>query len=154
MKLRVERKWKKDTYTIGILYVDGVRFCETLEDKDRNLSQTDGINYILHTKVYGETAIPRGEYTVLMDVVSPKYAASSWYKKLCGGKVPRLQGVPGFEGILIHTGNTALDTNGCILVGRNKVTGGLTQSQSTMSVLYNKMSAAHKRGERITIEIV
>ena len=40
MKLEVVRKWKRDTYTIGALYVNGVRFCDTLEDKDRGLKQT------------------------------------------------------------------------------------------------------------------
>jgi hypothetical protein len=153
MKLRVERKWKKDTYTIGILYVDGVRFCETLEDRDRGLKQTDGLQSIITRKVYGETAIPSGIYTIYMNVVSPKYAAVTWYKNLCGGKMPRLSGVPGFDGVLIHPGNSALDTLGCILVGKNKVVGGLTQSKDTFKALYNKMASAHKRGESITIEI-
>ena len=154
MKLRVERKWKKDTYTIGILYVDGVRFCETLEDRDRGLKQTDGLQSIIARKVYGETAIPSGIYTIYMNVISPKYAAVTWYKNLCGGKMPRLSGVPGFDGVLIHPGNSALDTLGCILVGKNKVVGGLTQSKDTFKALYNKMASAHKRGESITIEIV
>ena len=88
-----------------------------------------------------------------MDVVSPKYSAVTFYQQLCGGRMPRLQNVPGFEGILIHPGNTALDSYGCVLVGRNKVKGGLTQSRDTFRALYNKMSMAHKAGEEITIEI-
>ena len=154
MKLRVDRRYKKDTYTIGYLYVDGVRFCNTLEDRDRGLKQSDSLSMIKSRKVYGETAIPTGTYIVTMDVVSGKYASSDWYRKLCGGKMPRLLGVPGFEGILIHPGNTALDTLGCILVGRNTAKGKLTASRETFAALYAKMTAAAKRGERITIEIV
>jgi len=153
MKLRVERRWKKSTYTIGILYINGQRFCETLEDKDRGLKQTDGLAAINALKVYGETAIPAGTYTVIMNVTSPKYAAVTWYNNLCGGKMPRLSGVPGFDGVLIHPGNSALDTLGCLLVGKNKVVGGLIQSKDTFKSLYKKMSEAYKKGEQITIEI-
>lgn len=153
MKLKVERRWKKDTYTIGILYVDGIRFCETLEDKDRGLKQTDPLSTIKCKKVYGETAIPTGIYTVQMNIISPKYAGISWYQKTCRGRMPRLENVPGFEGILIHPGNTALDSYGCLLVGRNTVKGQVTQSRDTFEKLYKKMRAASDRGEKITIEI-
>jgi hypothetical protein len=67
--------------------------------------------------------------------------------------MPRLKDVPGFEGILIHTGNTALDTLGCILVGKNTIKGKLTESKATFAKLYKQMKAAHDRGEEITIEI-
>ena len=154
MKLKIDRKWRKSTYTVGILYVDGVRFCETLEDKDRGLFQGDTLSQIKSLKVYGETAIPIGTYTVAMDVLSPKYSAVAWYKDLCGGKMPRLLDVPGFEGILIHPGNTALDSYGCILVGRNTKVGMVTESKATFKKLYRKMKAAHDRGEKITITIV
>ncbi len=133
--------------------MDGKRFRETLEDTDRGLKQTDSLKSIRDRKVYGETAIPTGTYKVLMDVVSPKYSSVAFYKTLCGGKMPRLQNVPGFEGILIHPGNSALDSYGCILVGANKVKGGLTQSRDTFRALYNLMSKAHKSGEEITITI-
>ena len=153
MKLVVERAWPKATYTIGRLFIDGERFYETLEDKDRMLFKDDPISLIRRTKVYGETAIPRGTYEVSMDIVSPKYAAVTWYKNLCGGRMPRLMDVPGFEGVLIHPGNTAIDTLGCILVGRNTKKGQLTISRDTFKALYRKMEAAWKRGEKITIEI-
>lgn len=153
MKLVVERAWPKATYTIGRLFVDNERFYETLEDKDRMLFKDDPISLIRRTKVYGETAIPRGTYEVHMDIVSPKYAAVTWYKNLCGGRMPRLMDVPGFEGVLIHPGNSAIDTLGCILVGRNTKVGQLTSSRDTFKALYRKMEAAWKRGEKITIEI-
>lgn len=154
MRIRVERRWKKDTYTIGVLFVDGVRFCETLEDKDRGLKQTDSLSYIKSRKIYQETAIPTGVYEIAMDITSPKYSASSWYKKLCQGKVPRLVNVPGWEGVLIHTGNNALQTAGCLLTGRNTKVGQLTESRATFEKLYKKMKAAYDRGEKISIEIV
>ena len=153
MKLTLERRWKKDTYTIGRLYVDGAFFCNTLEDKDRGLKQTDSLLSIQARKIYGETAIPTGTYDVNMDFASPKYSASKWYMDVCGGKPPRLMDVPGFYGILIHTGNTALDTLGCILVGRNTKVGQVTSSRDTFKALYKKMKSARDRGEKITITI-
>ena len=89
-----------------------------------------------------------------MDVVSPKYKAVKWYDDLCGGKMPRLEGVPGFDGILIHPGNTALDSWGCLLPGKNTKVGQVTASRETFKVLYGKMKDAHDRGEKITIEIL
>ena len=153
MKLELERKWPKATYTIGRLYVDGVFFCNTLEDRDRGLNQSDDLNYIKSRKVYGETAVPKGEYLVDMNVTSPKYAAVSWYHQLCLGKMPRLRDVHGFDGILIHPGNTALDTLGCILVGKNTKVGQLTESKETFKALYKEMKKASDRGEVIEITI-
>lgn len=154
MKLRLERRWPKATYTIGRLYVDGVYFCNTLEDRDRGLKQTDSKTVIASKKFYGETAIPKGEYSVVLNVLSPKYAGVSWYKQKTGGYMPRLLAVPGFDGILIHPGNTAVDTLGCILVGKNTQVGRLTQSKDTFAALYKKMKAAWDKGEGISIEIV
>lgn len=153
MELIVDRRWKQKTYTIGILYVDGKKFCNTLEDRDRGLKQTDAPTVILSKKIYGETAIPTGTYTVDMNTVSPKYSAVAWYKNLCGGKMPRLQSVPGFSGILIHPGTTALDSYGCLLVGDNLVKGKVLNSRANFSKLYKLMKAANDRGEKITITI-
>ena len=153
MKLTVDRKWKKETYTIGNLYVNGSLFCNTLEDRDRGIKQSDSLETIKKKKIYGETAIPTGKYKIDMNVTSPKYSAVKWYKNLCGGKMPRLKDVKGFEGILIHPGNTPFDTYGCILVGKNTIKGQVTQSKDTFSKLYKLMKAAYDRGETIEIEI-
>lgn len=153
MKILIDRKWKKETYTIGKLYVDGVLFCNSLEDKDRGLKQTDSLSTIQSKKVYAETAIPTGTYNVRMDIKSPKYSSYSWYKNLCGGYMPRLENVPGFSGILMHPGNTALDSSGCILVGKNTKVGQITDSKNTFSKLYKKMKKAYDKGEKITLEI-
>ena len=154
MKLRLERRWKKATYVIGVLFIDGIRYCETLEDADRGLKQTDPPTYIASRKVAGETAIPKGTYTVAMNVTSPKYAGVAWYYNFCRGKMPRLLAVPGFDGILIHPGNDALDTRGCILVGKNTKVGKLTESKACFQEVYRLMKSAADKGEKITIEIV
>ena len=155
MKLTIDRKWKKATYTIGRLYVDGIFYFNSLEDKDRGLRQTDPLTYISARKVAGETAIPTGTYTVAMNVTSPKYADVAWYWNFCRGKMPRLLAVPGFDGILIHPGgsNGPLDTRGCILVGKNTKVGKLTESRACFQELYKLMKGAADRGETITIEI-
>lgn len=155
MELKVERKWKKDTYTIGKLYINGVFFCNTLEDKDRGLTQKMSLMQIKSLKVHSQTAIPSGKYNIRMDVISPKYSLKPWFFSNChGGRVPRLENVPGFDGVLIHTGNTAADSSGCILVGKNDKVGMVTKSKDYFLQLYNKMYAAYKKGEKITITIV
>lgn len=153
MKLYLERKWPKATYTIGRLYIGNEYICNTLEDRDRGLRQTDSLSSIKSRKVHGETAIPKGTYGVTLNVTSPKYAGVAWYWQLCQGKMPRLLTVPGFEGILIHPGNTALDTLGCILVGKNTKVGKLTESKETFKALYKRLKKAADKGEEITIEI-
>lgn len=154
MNILVDRKWKKDTYTIGKLYVDDVPFCETLEDIDRGLKQSMSPYQIKKLKKTGVTAIPTGTYNIRMDIVSNKYSKKDWYVKNChGARLPRLENVPGFEGILIHPGNTDKDTEGCILVGRNKVKGQVINSKETFLQLYNKMYSAYLNNEQITITI-
>lgn len=154
MKLLLDRVWKKDSYTIGKLYVDDLFLCNTLEDTDRGLSQSMSLEEIKKIKKASITAIPVGVYTIDMDTVSPRFSKNSWFVKTCNGaKLPRLKDVPGFTGVLIHTGNTAKDTDGCILVGKNNVKGMVTNSKETFLCLYNKLITAHKKGEAITITI-
>lgn len=154
MKLLVERNWKKEGYTIGKLYVDGEFFCNTLEDKDRGLKSTMTLAEVKKLKVAGTTAIPTGTYSVNMNVISPRYSSKEWYIKNChGARMPRLEDVPGFIGILMHPGNTAAETDGCLLVGKNDVRGMVTKSKEYFLQLYNKMYTAYQRGEKIEITI-
>ena len=153
LELLLDRKYRKETYTIGNLYVDGEWFCNTLEDKDRGLSQTMTLEEINKIKVYGETAIPTGRYEVRMDIVSPKYNGVKWYKDNFGGRMPRLESVKGFSGILIHSGNTALDSNGCILVGLNKAKGKVLDSRSTFQKLWKVLEQARKTGKTIYLTV-
>ena len=154
MKIRVERRWPKVTYTIGRFYIDGIFYSDTLEDYDRGLRQSDPLRDIQRRKIAGETAIPKGTYEVQMNVTSPKYAGVAWYYNFCQGKMPRLKDVPGFAGILIHPGTSALDTKGCILVGKNTKVGKLTDSRACFMEVYKLMKEAADHGEKITIEIV
>lgn len=154
MELLSQRLWKKDTYTVSRFFIDGKRHYEILEDKDRGLKQTDSLAKIKRVKVPRETAIPTGRYEVRIDIVSPKYAAVAWYKKVCGGRMPRIMNVPGWSGVLIHPGSTALDSSGCLITGRNTIKGQLTRSRETWLAMYRKMEEAVKRGEKIYIEIV
>lgn len=154
MKILIERKWKKETYTIGKMYVDGEFFSNTLEDKDRGLTSTMSLEEIKRVKKASVTAIPTGTYNVRMDIVSPKYCSKEWFVKNChGAKMPRLENVPGFEGILVHSGNSASDTDGCILTGKNDVKGKVTKSKDYFLALYNKMYAAYSKGEKVEITI-
>lgn len=134
MKIELKRLFIKPTYTIGKLYVDGQYLCDTLEDKVRNLSR--------EKKVPGQTAIPSGEYEVIVNV-SPRFKR----------KLPRLLNVPGFEGILIHRGNTPEDTAGCILVGENKQPGRVINSTGYELKLTDMLERAMEKNDKITIEI-
>jgi hypothetical protein len=149
MKLQLKRRFKGKDYTIGDLFIDGKKFCETLEDTDRKLQSNMTLDEIKKIKIAGETAIPTGTYKVVTNVVSPKYSTRDAYK-FCEGKVPRLLNVPGYEGILIHIGNYARDTEGCVLIGENKVKGQVINSTATFKKLYEIIS----KEKDITIEIV
>lgn len=149
MKVTNKRRYTAKDYTIGTLSIDGVPFCDTLEPTDRGLKSSMTLQEIKANKVKGKTAIPTGIYHVDMNTVSPRLKNKS-YAKPYGGRVPRLQGVKGFDGVLIHPGNTADDTEGCILVGRNTEVGKLTDSKATYCKLFEMMDAVN---EHIIIEI-
>lgn len=133
MKILVKRIAKKDTYTIGKMYIDGKYFCDTLEDKDRGLTQTTPLSIIKSKKVPGQTAIPTGTYKVIVNK-SPKF----------GRMLPRLLDVPGFDGILIHRGNTDKDSSGCLLVGENKVVGKVINSTGYELKLVNLLQSTRE----------
>lgn len=149
MDLVLKRIYKGANYTIGNLYINNSKFCNTLEDTDRGLSQDMPLEVIQNTKVYGKTAIPVGKYKINMNVVSPKFKSRAWAKPW-SGKLPRLEEVPGYEGVLIHVGNKPEDTLGCILVGENKVKGQVVNSTATFNKL---MSILTKTNEEIFITI-
>lgn len=129
MKLKLERFQALVNCTIGKLSVDGEYFCYTLEDLERE------------EKIYGETAIPKGTYKIVID-----------YSHHFKSELPRLLEVPGYEGVRIHPGNRAADTEGCILVGKSwDLSGVVTESRAAFMLLMGKLTNA--QGE-ITLEIV
>lgn len=154
MELIIDRKWKKQSYTISNLTIDGKWFCNVLEDADRELDNSMPLEQIKRIKKPNMTAIPTGTYEITLDIYSPKFGNRDFYKEVCNGKVPRLLNVKGFDGILIHAGNTHADTSGCLLVGNNTQVGKVLNSQDTFRKLYSKLKEAHDRGEDIKITIV
>ena len=133
MEIEVRRRHFKDTYTIGRIFIDKEPFCETLEDPIRDLKDLnhDGdFDDKGEGKIYGQTAIPCGKYQVIVSY-SPKF------KK----RLPELLKVPGFTGIRIHSGTNAKHTEGCILVGENRVKGKLTNGPYYVTTLIQKLEA-------------
>ena len=150
MKLTVKRIARKEGYTIGKLYIDGQYFCDTLEDRDRGLEQAMPIDIIQRLKVKGQTAIPTGTYELSMRHISPKYSKKKAFA-FTGGVMPRLLNVPGYEGVLIHSGNTAADSEGCILVGDNKAVGKVLNSMATFKALWSILN--QRKTEPLTITV-
>lgn len=150
MEIRLKRIARKPGYTIGRLYIDGKYFCDTIEDEDRGLSQDKPLETNIARKKAGVTAIPTGTYQVTLSVKSPRFSVKKQYA-FCDGYLPRLLEVPAFEGVLIHIGNTAKDSEGCILVGENKAIGKVVNSTATFRKLYDRLKASHS-AIRITIE--
>lgn len=124
MDLKLKRIFRGDKYTIGHLYIDGNYYCDVLEDTDRGLSNDMSEEEIKRIKIYGKTAIPKGTYKVEV-TYSPKFKRY----------LPILLNVKGFSGIRVHSGNTAEDTLGCLLVGYNKVKGQVINSRVTSDKL-------------------
>lgn len=136
MDLLLKRIARRETYTIGHLYVDGKYFCDTCEDKDRGLQQQLPLSVNVAKKKKGVTAIPVGRYRVTLAVKSQRFSQKKQYAA-CNGYLPRLVNVPAFDGVLIHIGNTASDTEGCILVGKNTQVGKVLESTQTFWKLYS-----------------
>ena len=152
MELTLKRIALRDTYTIGKLYINGVYFCDTLEDRVRDLNRDGDLNDVGEGKVCGRTAIPYGRYEITMKVQSPKYSKRASYA-WCKGYLPRLLNVPHFEGILIHSGNDATHSDGCVLVGENKVKGKVINSMETLKRLHRTLKSASDSGKKIWITI-
>jgi len=131
MKILVQRIFKGDEYTIGKMYIDGAKFCDTLEDKVRPYGE----------KVWGKTAIPAGTYKMVI----------TWSERF-KRKLPILLNVPMFEGIRIHGGNTAEHTHGCILLGVNDKKGEIHQSQFTLYQFMKVLTDSKQTEFEITVE--
>ena len=147
MELVLKRIAKKKGYTIGKLYVKqpiideylrGEKFiyiCDTLEPQWRDYAKGA-------RKIKGKSAIPEGRYPVVITY-------SSTFKKW----LPLLVNVPMFSGIRIHAGNTAKDTQGCILVGLNLKKGMVLNSRKYVEIIKSKIVEAKNKGEAVWIEV-
>lgn len=142
MEIKVKRITPIDyPYTIGKMYIDGDYFCDTLEDRVRDINKNGKFDNG-EVKVAGETAIPYGRYQVVVNM-SPRFKR----------ELPRLLNVSNFDGILIHRGNTDKDSAGCILVGENKVKGKVINSTPYEQKLVSILKEIQNKGEEIWITI-
>lgn len=144
MELTLKRKFKGSTYTIGDLSVDGIFFCNTIEDTVRELpavcpDTSRARSCTCKEKIYARTAIPVGVYKITLEY-SPRFKR----------RMPYLHNVSHFLGILIHSGNTEMDSAGCIIVGENTVKGKVLNSRATFQRLYARL----EKGKDITIQIM
>lgn len=140
MKLTLKRIALRPTYTIGKLYIDDVYFCDTIEDTVRDLNKNGKFDNG-EKKVHSKTAIPYGIYEI-------KWTYSPRFKRY----TPQLMNVPSFEGIRIHAGNTSADTEGCLILGKNKQVGKVLNSRATINKFYPIIKNACSNG-KVTIEI-
>lgn len=131
MKLTLKRNHGTIGYTHGQLYIDDKYFCETIEDEERAV------------KIAGITAISKGNYRLIINM-------SNRFKRL----LPLLLNVANFEGVRIHSGNTAKDTEGCVLVGEYLAESYVKNSRATFAKLFAVLNTAYKKGEVITINII
>jgi hypothetical protein len=138
MKITVERREKANTFTISRLSVDDGWGCWVLEDPVR---EREGVP-VEQWKVKGETAIPAGIYQV---VITPS--------QRFGRDLPLLVDVPGFSGIRIHPGNSAADTEGCLLVGLARGVDSISHSRDAFNELFPLIEEALNRGDAVTLEI-
>ena len=146
----LKRIYKGENYTIGHIYIDGQYVCDTIEDKDRGLTDQMSVQDIMKIKVAHKTAVPTGTYKLTLDVVSPKFIQKAYYYSFCNGKLPRLLKVKGFDGVLIHRGKDQDRSSGCIIVGYNKIKGQVVNSQQAFEKLYKTIQA--KKITEITIQ--
>ena len=151
MELILERIAKRKTYTIGRIYIqrrvddeylagtENQYFCDTLEPTWRDYANGA-------YKVKGRSAIPEGRYAVVISY-SPKF--KQWLPILLGGPEFNRK----WQGIRIHAGNTAADTEGCILVGKNREVGKVLDSRIWLHRLKQKIVEAKDKGEAVWITI-
>jgi hypothetical protein len=141
MELVLNRHTRTELSTIGDLFADGVKICFILEDKDRGLTSDMRPDEIRKIKVYGKTAIPTGRYEVVLTY-------SNRFKQL----MPLLLNVPGFEGVRIHSGNTAAHTEGCPLTGLKMGKDMVMESRKAYSQVFILIKQAMRK-EKVFITI-
>lgn len=142
MNFILKRKYFKPNYTIGILYLNHKRICETMEPPSAHITSKSSTRRITEAKSRGTIAIPTGQYRIL---VTKSYKFFKW--------LPLLWNVPCFKGIRIHAGNKPSDTRGCILPGWNRRPGYVLGSTSAMSIIMQHIQSALSADESVYITI-
>ena len=136
MQIDVIRSIKTAQSTQGSLSVNGIFAAYTLEPTTREVAGQP----VSQWKIQDKTAIPCGTYPVTIDF-SEKFDRS----------MPLINNVPDFEGVRIHWGNSAKDTDGCCLVGQHTQTDWISDSRPAFDALFPKIAAAIADGEAVTI---
>lgn len=139
MNLTLKRRPSGVSCTIGELFENEEHECFTLEDIVREVPGKP----VSEWKIGGETAIPSGRYKITV-------THSLHFNR----DLPLLNGVPGFLGVRIHSGNTDADTEGCILVGRSLADEAIMQSRLAFDQLFEKIRDALDASEEVWISIV
>jgi hypothetical protein len=142
MEILLVRENFTDDYTEGKLFVNGVYVCDTIEDKDRGLDSSMSEDDILSKKVYGKTCIPYGRYKVVID-----------YSNKYGKMLIHILNVKGFEGIRIHSLNSAEDSLGCIGPGKRTAPGWVSESRKHYAIIHEMVESALNRGDEVHITI-
>ena len=148
--LQLERIEKQKKYTVGRLNAGGIKI-DTLERWDSGITSSTDLMEIYRMKKK-KCAIPSGTYQIVLKS-SSGFSYRSFYKNYSSGLLPRLVGVKGFEGVLIHCGNTVLDTAGCILVGEICGPGILKNSRINYIKLFHLLKRWWDNGDEICIKI-
>lgn len=143
LKVLLDRKWRKDEYSIGRLYVNGELWCNTLEPTDRGLTSSMSTELIKKIKVKGKTAIPLGKYYITMSY-------SSKFKM----ELPLINDIKCFSRVLVHIGNYPKDTEACILLGNNNKVGMVSNSTFWVKKFVNKVKEAINHGEMVILEVI
>lgn len=142
MELLLKRKYLKNNYTIGHLYLNNKYYCDVIEDTLRDFNK-NGTFDCGELKISGHTAIPYGTYEVKV-TYSPRFKRD----------LPLLLNVKHFEGIRIHRGNTEKDSSGCLIPGENKKKGMVLNSTKYELELTNLIKDCNNRREKVTIKII
>lgn len=143
MEILLTRINFNEKWTEGKLYVDGRYVCDTLEDKYRNLYSYMSEEEIMKNKVYGQTAIPSGRYKLTI-------TWSNKFKK----ELIQINNVKGFQGVRIHSLNTAEESFGCVGVGKKLSDGYITQSRDTYKIVHSIVQAELDKGNDVWLEII
>lgn len=142
MELLLKRKYLKNNYTIGDLYIDNKFYCNILEDTVRDFNK-DGTFNCGELKISGHTAIPYGEYEIKVT-----------YSNKFNRELPLLLDVKHFAGIRIHRGNTVDDSSGCLLPGENKKEGTVVNSTKYEIELTKLIKECNTKKEKVIIKII
>lgn len=151
MQVTVKRIYNCSTYCISHVYIDSNYICDAIEDTDRMLDDSMTTEEIRKKKVYAQTAIPTGIYKMTLAYASPKFSKKEYYWNFCKGKLPRLENVKGFSGILWHIGTSANSSAGCLILGYNKIKGKVVDSKIAFEKVYNILKTAK---DTITVKYI